>query len=92
MWLSQDHIRDGVSGEGSTRLLVRYLSRQLLARSQLRRNLLLENHRVLGQLAQLLLSVRVSDRVVVGCRLVNLLYLPRVILYMLQHLVRILRF
>jgi hypothetical protein len=88
--LGQDHIRDGVSGERAARLLVRYLSRQLLARSQLRRDLLLENHRVLGQLAQLLLSVRVSDRVVVGCWLVNLFDLPRVVLYVRQHLVRIL--
>jgi hypothetical protein len=53
---------------------------------------LLLNDGVLRQFAQLLLRVRVSNRVVVRCRLVDLLYLPRVVFYVLEYLVRVLRF
>ena len=63
----------------------------MLAGAQVRRHLLL-NDGVLRQFAQLLLRVRVSNRVVVRCRLVDLLYLPRVVFYVLEYLVRVLRF
>jgi len=64
---------------------------KVLAGAQVRRHLLL-NDGVLRQLTQLLLRVRVSNRVVVRCRLVDLLYLPRVVFYVLEYLVRVLRF
>lgn len=58
---------------------------QLLARSQVARDLLV-NDRVLRQLAQLLLSIRITDRIVVvplSSWLVNLLYLARIVLNVL---------
>jgi len=58
---------------------------QLLARSQVARDLLV-NDRILRQLAQLLLSIRITDRIVVvplSSWLVNLLYLPRIVLNVL---------
>lgn len=58
---------------------------QLLARSQVARDLLV-NDRILRQLAQLLLSIRITDRIVVvplSSWLVNLLYLARIVLNVL---------
>ena len=49
-------------------------------------------HSVVRHFIELLLGVRVADRVVLGGRLSDLLYLARVVLYVLQHLVWILRF
>ena len=47
---------------------------------------------VLRVLGQLFLRVRVADRVVVGCWLVDLLNLPCIVFNVLENLVRILRF
>lgn len=43
-------------------------------------------------LRELFLGIRVADGVVVRSRLVDLLNLPRVVLNVLEHLIRILRF
>ena len=52
----------------------------------------LVDHGVLRVLGQLLLRVRVADRVVVGRWLVDFLDLPCVVFDVLENLVRILRF
>ena len=52
----------------------------------------LVDHGVLRVLGQLFLRVRVADRVVVSCRLVDLLDLPCIVFNVLENLVRILRF
>ena len=80
---------DACGGQAIRLLAGLSLRGQLLALSQLR---LLLDHSARRQLTQLLLSVRCANRVVMGSRLVYLLYLASVVLYMLQHLVRILRF
>ena len=96
-------MRNGVSGDRTVRLLaVLNLGRKLLARRQIARDLL---DSALREFAELLLHVRVPDRVVVGHRLslrrhVGLLHrrladffdLAAVVLDVLEHLVRILRF
>jgi len=65
---------------------------ELLAAAEVVADLLLDNDSILRQLTQLLLCIRVSDRVVVRLRLPYLLYLPRVVFYVFQYLVRVLRF
>lgn len=62
---------------------------KVLARAEVGRNLLL-NHSVLRQLTQLLLGIRVPDRVVVLVGLINFLYLPRIVFDVLEYLVRVL--
>lgn len=87
--LREDHIGDTFSGNAPARLLLRLVL--AIVTVQLGR-VLVGKHCVLGELSQLLLGVGIADGVVVGHRLVNFLYLPGVVLYVLKNLVRVLRF
>ncbi len=67
------------------------LARHVLAWTEIGRDLLL-NDCVLWELTELFLRVWVSNRMIVGYRLVYFLYLTRIVFYVLEYLIRVLWF